>query len=158
MVQKNVSGGAAGQEGQVSWVTAEVGYFGQKVQMAPVIAGEEEEEGMDGLAIQGAELDRLAQGDHHHRIEGFLQKEVAGVGHCDPVGERCWHEPLAIQQQLRDHLCVQAQLLRDPLHDGADQLLLVLHDQIVVEIALMQCAIEAKVLCTQVLFFRLWQR
>ena len=57
------------EEGEVLWLARQVGEFGEEMEMPFVIAGEEKEESVDWLAVEGAVFDRFFGEDDGDDVE-----------------------------------------------------------------------------------------
>ena len=100
MREEEVGGGTGGEEVEVVLVAAEVGELGKEVEVALVFAGKEEEEGVDGLAVEGAVVNGGGGEDDCDDVEVFVNEEIAGVGDADAVVKASWHELFPINQQI----------------------------------------------------------
>lgn len=70
---------------EVLLFAAQVSQFCEEVEMPLVIASEEEKEGVDGPAVEGAEFDRRFRKGDGDDVERLLEQEIAGVGYGDSI-------------------------------------------------------------------------
>ena len=143
-LEQSLFGGLGAEESAGLIMGAEVGQFGQKMEVVFVLASKEEEEGVDGLPIQRTIIDRLLgeNGDHH--IVVSVEQKIACVGHGDPMAESGGHHLLTIEQEIDQHIRIEIEIGSHLFHGLLDDLFLGLTGNITYNLSSIDRAIKAE--------------
>jgi hypothetical protein len=84
-----------------------VGDFGEEVEVASAVAAEEEEECVDGLAVERSPLYGIFGEDDGDGIKEAAKEKVSCVGNGNAVTEGGGHEIFSIDEKFRNELFVE---------------------------------------------------